>query len=49
MAEAEADAIRELGGEAILDIDTSLDSDVDITDAAVEAELAELKKKTQAA
>lgn len=47
MAEAEADAIRELGGEAIAEVDMSLESDIDTTDAAVEAELVGLKKKIQ--
>ncbi len=47
MAEAEADAIRELGGEVIAEVDMSLESDIDTTDAAVEAELVGLKKKIQ--
>lgn len=47
MAEAEADAIRELGGEAMADVDLSLETDIDTTDAAVEAELVELKKKVK--
>ncbi|MHC4363520.1 MAG: PspA/IM30 family protein [Planctomycetota bacterium] len=47
MAEAEADAIRELGGEAMADVDLSFQTDIDTTDAAVEAELAELKKKAK--
>jgi phage shock protein A len=47
MAEAEAEAIRELGGEAMADVDPSLEPDADATSAEVEAELVELKKKAE--
>jgi phage shock protein A len=47
MAEAEAEAIRELGGEAMADVDPSLEPDADATSAEVETELVELKKKAK--
>ena len=47
MAEAQADAIRELGCESSADADLTLETEKEATSAEVEAELAELKKKVK--
>lgn len=47
MAEAQADAMRELGSESGADADATLETEQEATSAEVEAELAQLKKKAK--